>query len=144
MSAANGRNPMRWKCSERGCFNEKRRPKIEEFADCLPGRIAFTDVDATVEVNGRFLFIEFKGGEPRDIPVGQRIYLERLTRLSPRIWAIIACADAETMVTTHVRVVHNGIFSPWEETNLYDLKRRISSWARRAQAMSPLRLARAA
>ena len=75
-----GFNPMRWDCGRSGCFNQKRRPKIEIFADCLPGRIGFTDVDATVEINRHFLFLEFKAGP--HLPTGQRIYFEQLTRVA--------------------------------------------------------------
>jgi hypothetical protein len=50
---ANGYNPMRWNCEKDGCFNVKCRPKIEQFADCFPGRIAVSDIDGIVEINGR-------------------------------------------------------------------------------------------
>ena len=40
MMEANGYNPLRWDCERQGCFNLKRRPKIEVFADCFPGRIS--------------------------------------------------------------------------------------------------------
>ena len=38
MIRADGYNPLRWDCERQGCFNLKRRPKIEVFADCFPGR----------------------------------------------------------------------------------------------------------
>jgi metallo-beta-lactamase family protein len=60
MSRDNGFNPMRWDCAEQGCFNHKKRPKIELFADCLPGRIAFSDIDAIAEINGNLLLLEWK------------------------------------------------------------------------------------
>lgn len=129
-----GYNPLRWKCDERGCFNIKQRPKIEIFAECLPGRIAFSDVDATVEVNGSFLFLEFKGGEPRDIPTGQRIYFERLTRLSSRITAVVVCCDAETMNASAVRLIALGKTGEWESSSTDDLKARIGKWARRVSS----------
>ena len=66
MSAVAGYNPLRWNCDDRGCYNVKHRPKIEFFAGALPGKIAMTDVDATTEVNGHFLFLEWKSGDPRD------------------------------------------------------------------------------
>lgn len=70
-----GFNPMKWDCEERGCFNRKMRPKLEEFAACLPGRIAFTDVDGIVEIGGRFLMLEWKS-RPGRIATGQRIMFE--------------------------------------------------------------------
>ena len=56
-----GFNPMRWDCDTDGCFNVKRRPKIEMFADCFPRRINFGDVDGLVEIGGRFCLLEWKG-----------------------------------------------------------------------------------
>lgn len=47
---SDGTNPLRWDCVSRGCFNRLCRPKIELFAACFPGRIAMSDIDATVEV----------------------------------------------------------------------------------------------
>jgi hypothetical protein len=135
----NGYNPLRWKCDERGCFNVKQRPKIEIFAECLPGRIAFSDVDATVEVNGFFLFLEFKGGGPRDIPIGQRIYFERLTALHHRIRTVIVCCDAETMDVRAIRTIHKGKLFPWEIVNTAALKRRISDWAQQASKAPKIR-----
>lgn len=135
--AADGYNPMRWRCDERGCYNVKHRPKIEVFAGDLPGKIAFGDVDAVVEVGGRFLFLEFKSGGPRDIPYGQRLLFERLTELSDRITVVVACADAETMETRALCIVHRGKFSPWELTNLDALRGRIRAWAARAASLSP-------
>jgi len=58
--ANNGHNPMRWDCQKQGCFNKKKRPRIEMFAECLPGKIAVGDVDGLVEIKGNFLFLEFK------------------------------------------------------------------------------------
>jgi hypothetical protein len=131
-----GFNPMRWCCEERGCYNVKQRPKIEIFAQDLPGRIACTDIDMTVEVNGHFLFVEFKGGGPRPLPVGQRIYFERLTALHPRIVAVAACADAETMAISHIALIANGRVREWERANIDILHTRIRRWAALAQTLS--------
>ena len=129
MSAPNGYNPMRWNCDKRGCYNIKQRPKIQEFAECLPGVIAFTDIDGTVEVNGRFLFLEFKSGGPREIPKGQRIYYERLTRTSERIVVAIVYADAETMEISGICVIRYGIIGTFETCSIDSLKERIHKWS---------------
>ena len=127
--------PMRWQCSQNGCYNDKLRLKFGVFKDSLPGKISFTDVDGTVEVNGYFLFLEFKSGMPSELPFGQRIYLERLTRLSRRVKAILAAGDAETMEVSHIRIADNGKFGPWEPIDIDGLKRRIKAWSDRASAM---------
>lgn len=124
-----GYNPLRHDCDVDGCYNIKHRPKIEFFAGALPGKIAMTDVDATTEVNGHFLFLEFKSGQPRDIPTGQRIYFQRLTSLSPKITCVVVCGDAETMAVTHVLVIHAGRLHEWEECDLEGLFERVQRWA---------------
>lgn len=95
-----GHNPMRWNCATRGCFNVKRRPKIEVFSDLFPGRINFGDVDGIVEINGRGLMLEWKSDRD-DLPKGQQIMYERLTRHGV-LTVIFVTGDAETM---HVQSV---------------------------------------
>lgn len=137
---APGFNPLRWDCEDRGCFNVKHRAKIEVFAECLPGRLAFTDIDATAEVNGHFLFLEFKSGGPRDIPTGQRIYFERLTACNDKITAVIVCGDAETMAVKAMCVIHTGKVRQWELIDLPGLKVRIKRWS--DKAMGAVKVAR--
>jgi hypothetical protein len=126
-----GANPIRWDCGTRGCFNRLRRPKIEHFATCFPGRIAMSDIDATVEVNSHFVFLEMKSHQG-DIPLGQRLYFERLTRLSPRIVALILCGDAETMRCEAMRWIYEGRLSDWQPASFADVAaqlRAFSTWA---------------
>jgi hypothetical protein len=129
---SDGTNPLRWDCTTRGCFNKLRRPKIERFAACFPGRIAMSDVDATVEVNGHFVFLEMKSHQG-EIPLGQRIYFERLTRLSPRISVMIICGDAETMQCEALCWVYNGQLTDWQPATLDDVIRLLNSFASWAQ-----------
>lgn len=128
-----GYNPLRWQCEERGCYNVKHRPKIEYFAGALPGKIALTDVDATTEVNGHFLFLEWKSGEPRDLPVGQRIYAQRLTALSEKITYVVVCGDAETMEVKAVLPVAKGRFHGWQSCDLEGLFEKIRAWSTKAK-----------
>lgn len=123
----NGRNPMRYNCEEQGCFNKKHRPKIEEFAECLPGRIAFSDVDAICELNSRFLLLEWKSFRG-DIPLGQRIMFERMTG-DGRFTVLVVVGDAETMIITDVAFVYQGRNRGFEASSLEDVKSRIKRWA---------------
>lgn len=143
MSAVPGYNPLRWNCDDRGCYNVKHRPKIEFFAGALPGKIAMTDVDATTEVNGHFLFLEWKSGEPRDIPTGQRIYAQRLTALSEKITYVVVCGDAETMEVKAVLPIAKGKLHGWQNCDLEGLFERIRRWSTKAklQVVSPSRAA---
>jgi len=131
MSSDNGFNPMRWDCAKQGCFNRKKRPKIELFADCFPRRIAFSDVDGIVEVKGNFLALEWK--EHQRLPKGQKILFERFTSLCPAT-VIIVEGNAETMTVDTIRVVWDGVISPpegepAEPCDLQQLKELIAAWA---------------
>ncbi len=122
----NGANPMRWDCDKQGCFNRIKRPKIEVFASCLPGRISFGDVDGLVEIKGNLLFLEFKCHN--DLPVGQRILYERITSLCPATVLIIH-GDSEHMIIENFCVAWKGKIGDREEADLESLKGRVRSWA---------------
>ena len=126
MSSANGCNPMRWDCATQGCFNLKKRPKIERFADCLPGRIAFSDIDAIVEIGGNLLLLEWK--DHPHVSTGQRVLFERLTRLCPATVLVVE-GDAEHMEIVAVTTVWQGAFSAAEQEDLEGLRTRIKQWA---------------
>lgn len=122
----NGYNPMQWNCEKQGCFNKKKRPKIELFAECLPDKIAFGDVDGLVEIKGNLLFLEFKAHA--NVPRGQRILYERITRLAPAT-VLIVQADAETMEVSGVSYVFKGIIESQVKMDLQGLKSTIREWA---------------
>ena len=126
MSSANGCNPMRWDCATQGCFNLKKRPKIERFADWLPGRIAFSDIDAIVEISGNLLLLEWK--DHPHISTGQRILFQRLTRLCPAAVLVVE-GDAEHMEIGAVTTVWQGAFLAAEKDDLEGLRTRIKQWA---------------
>ncbi|MBI1375824.1 MAG: hypothetical protein GC159_24200 [Phycisphaera sp.] len=125
MSCDKGFNPMRWDCAKRGCFNAIKRPKIELLADCLPGRIAFSDVDAIVEVCGNLLLIEWK--DHQRLSTGQRVLFERLTRLCPATVLVVE-GDAETMAVYSVGGFFRGEAWEAEADDLDGLRRRVEAW----------------
>ena len=126
MSRDNGANPMRWNCESQGCFNIKKRPKIEQFADCLPGRIAFTDVDGLVEVQGNLLFMEWK--DHQIIGTGQRILFQRLTHLCPATVLIVE-GDAEKMSVEAMATAWGGHIGPFQAANLNALREAVRQWS---------------
>lgn len=132
MSAANGYNPMRWRCETRGCFNELQRPKIEIFAADLPGKIAFSDVDAVTEVKGNFLFLEWKS-DVMPIPTGQRLMWERGTR-TKMMSVLCVVGSAKTMEVSHTARFFAGSFHGWKEDNVDGLHEAIKRWAAWAQS----------
>ena len=90
---------LHWDCQKHGCFNQKKRLKFRRLSDCLPGRIAFTDIDAITEINGNMLVLEWK--DHTELTRGQRILFERLTRVCPAAVLVVE-GDAEHMIVISV------------------------------------------
>jgi hypothetical protein len=130
-SSDNGRNPLRWDCEKQGCFNKKRRPKIEVFHDVFPRRINFGDVDGIVEINGKALMLEWKSYEG-DIPTGQRIMYSRITK-SGLITVICVTGNAETMECTSYRLFFKGELHPAQKANLDAVKDVMRRWVKHAE-----------
>jgi len=126
MSRDDGHNPMRWDCQVQGCFNRKKRPKIEMFADCLPGRTAFSDVDAVAEICGNLLFLEWK--DHQKLSVGQRILFERITAMCPATVFIIE-GNAEHMTVDSIRLAWQGEISPCESADLEGVRNAFRKWS---------------
>lgn len=132
MDRPGGYNPMRWNCKASGCYNETLRPRIEDFADCFPGRIGMSDVDGVVEIGGWFLFIEWKS-QGGSVQTGQRIMFEQLTALSPKMTVIVVSGHPREMTVKTVQVFQCGKACPPEPSDIEGLKARIKAWAGRAQ-----------
>lgn len=132
MNKPQGYNPLRWKCESQGCYNETLRPRIEEFAVCLPGKIAFSDVDGIVEVAGHFLMLEWKA-QGGTVTTGQRIMFNRLTALSKKVTVIVVSGHPREMIIESVQVFKNGAPGKPERCNLSQLQARIFAWAKRAE-----------
>ena len=126
--SSDGYNPMRYDCDRSGCFNKKKRPKIEMFASCLPRKLAFSDVDAVVDVKGRFLYLEWKGRHV-DPPEGQKILFENSTHFCPRNMVFIVEGDAETMDVWSLIVVRGGITGRKKKIDFRGLQDKIRDWA---------------
>ncbi len=118
-------NPMRWNCSREGCFNTKKRPKIEVFAECFGRGINFGDLDMVVERNGHILFGEWKPPSG-SIEIAQRILHERLAVL-PRCTVLTIFGDAETMQVRSFSVRTAAGNEPMGRS-LDDLKKWIAWW----------------
>lgn len=124
--AAAGFNPMRWKCERDGCFNTKRRPKIEAFAECFPRRINFGDVDGIVELCGKFCMLEWKG-DGGSLRQGQTMTYRAFTSI-PGNTVFVVQGDAETMDVERYCVFWQGRQCPWVVGGLAEVKGRIRSW----------------
>lgn len=122
----NGFNPMRWDCEKSGCFNKKRRPKIEQFAGCFPRRINFGDVDGLVELNGYFCLLEWKGDGGK-LHTGQRMSFEAFTRQLGNI-VFVVDGNAETMKIQRYSMFWLGKQTPPEITDLDGLRTKLQGW----------------
>jgi hypothetical protein len=131
MSKINGFNPLRWDCAKSGCFNKKKRPKIEVFSCCFPGNINFGDVDGIVEINGKILMLEWKS-KISDLPTGQKIMYERITN-NPSYTVLIVFGDPESMNVLGYRTVKNKNLSPIKYAGLEELKGDIKKWAEKVK-----------
>ena len=125
------RGRMRWDCSpdRDGCYRRLGQPDLTVLDECFPGRIAMTDVDGLVEINGQFLFIEWK--RRGDVPVGQRIMFERLTR-HPEFTILVILGDPAAMVVERYDVFRDGRRRGWRDCDLSELRRHVRAWADRA------------
>lgn len=123
---------MRWDCKKRGCFNVKRRPKIEMFAGALPGKISFGDIDGIVEINGYALLLEWKS-ERNDPSTGQRIMYERLTRNAP-IMVLLMIGNAENMQISHCGKFYRGKFYGLQDATFDIVYNHIKAWAEWAKS----------
>lgn len=123
-----GSNPMRHDCVVKGCFNKKKRPKIERFAKCFPRKIAMSDIDGVVEQNGRFMFLEWKSHQG-DLSYGQRTTFEKMTLVSGKFFVIVICGNAETMEVTHLRRIYRGDVGDWEPTTIEAVEEELTRWS---------------
>lgn len=127
MTNVAGFNPMRWNCQTSGCFNLKRRPKIEVFADCFPRRINFGDVDGLVEIGGMFCLLEWKG-DGGSVRTGQRLSYLAFTREAGNV-VFVVNGNAETMAVDGYSTFWGGRQLPLVNADLDALKARIRWWA---------------
>lgn len=131
MSVPSNYNPIRHDCETGGCWNAQYRPNIEFFYHALPRKITMSDIDGVVEVNGSFLFLEWKSHKG-ELPVGQRILAKNLTGLSTKITYVVVQHDpGNPMLVEHVMVVHGGKFGGWEECDMDGLFARVERWAKK-------------
>ena len=132
MNDTTGFNPMRWNCQKDGCFNIKRRPKIEVFAGCFPRRCNFGDVDGLVELNGFFCLLEWKGAGG-SLRRGQILTFTAFTNVVGNI-VLVVNGDAETMAVTGYSTFWGGRQWPLTVATLDDLKDRLSRWSAWSEA----------
>lgn len=119
---------VRWNCLESGCFNFKLRPKIEVFDDCFPGRIAFGDVDALVEIGGIFCLLEWKS-DGGSLQRAQAIASAQFTRMAEGNIVFVVEGNAKMMSVKRYCIFWAGKQQEWVAADLLSVKQRIQGWA---------------
>lgn len=123
---------FRYKCAERGvCYNTTLPDVTDLFDEVFPRGIIPTDIDAMVEVNDSFLFLEFK---KRDValPNGQRKALVALTRRDRVTVAFIRDGLASDF---DVNIIRDGAGSGARPCSRSQLRAWLTRWALEADAL---------
>lgn len=90
-----------------------------------------SDIDGVVEINGYFIFMEWKH-EGGYLHKGQEILLQQLTRVSDKIVAYVLYGNSVTMEVTKMTRVYAGKSETYT-ANLEQVKSLFSKWARMAK-----------
>ena len=128
MNAIQGFNPLRWDCSNKGCYNTSVRPRIENFAQCFPRKIAMTDIDGMVEIGGNFLMLEWKQ-TPGSLGRGQEIMFERLTKAGMPFRVYVVTGQSQTMEIEDFAIYENSTVQRFVDVDFNDLLASIKGWA---------------
>lgn len=112
-------------------MEQKRIMVFDWLRGIFPRDILPTDVDGEVEINGRFLRLEFKHEDALRagrVPKGQRMALERLVRTGAFTVFIVGvdqCGEPKCLEVFK----SNGTFSKLLETSKDDMRARCKAWA---------------
>ena len=89
-----------------------------------------TDIDGVVELDGRFLFLEWKhdGGA---LNSAQKMLFKRLTLLSSDIIVVVLYGDTETAEIHKFQMIYNGSCTEIEEATTQAIVERIRRWGAR-------------
>ncbi len=117
-----------WDCEKHGCYKQKCIPDWGFLQGVFPRGCRPTDIDGVVELDGRFLFLEWKhtGGS---LQKAQRRLFQRLTLLSPDILVVILYGDTEALTIGHFQTIYGGKCSDMEECTTDAIIERIRTWA---------------
>ena len=114
---------MRWQCTEKGCYLQRRSDPVM-FDGCFPAGVSMGDVDGIVELNGRFLIVEFKKLNI-SVPEGQARMFRRL--VATGLFTILVVRAAEQHVEEWFEVTVDGSWRTYagDSENLRD---HVISW----------------
>jgi len=85
-----------------------------------------SDIDGVVEINGHFLFMEWKGDGGK-VSTGQHILLQRLTQLSNKVLAYVVYGNSQTMQVHKVTRYYKGASKDYD-MQLDQLMKQFKDW----------------
>lgn len=136
---------MNWRCTHDGCYMEKQMPDLSVFSNCFPERknpIHLTDIDGAVEVGGQFLFIEWKNDENAQVPLGQEIFIQRLS-LKPGITVMVMWGNRNTQNIKRIQIWSGGVVLTDAKVGLVEARAEVAAWAAAAETAGKLERASA-
>ena len=100
---------LRWDCIKNGCYKDNCIPDWGFLEEIFIRGIRPTDIDGTVEINGYFLFLEWKNKTGK-LSTAQSWYFERLTKLSDKITVYIFYGDSllKPPIIEKIQIIKNG------------------------------------
>ena len=123
---------IRWDCTKSGCYKDKCIPDWGFLDGAFPRGIRPTDVDGAVEIDGRFLFLEWKNissSGSGSLGTGQRIFFEQLTKLSPRITVFLLYGNTVTGEVLFAQRIHDGVFGEKKPVSAGNVYAACKEWA---------------
>ena len=123
-----GGKKLDYDCTKSGCFNVTRRPKLEVFFPCFPGRIGFGDIDGLVELERNLCFLEWKSPGAK-LKLGQQKLYLNATAMDGDHVAFLVEGTADDMHVVRYKVFWKGQEGEWVSGTLADVQQRIWNWS---------------
>jgi hypothetical protein len=99
---------IRWDCEKDGCYKDNCIPDWKWLEGLLPRGCRPTDIDGIVEIDNKFLVLEWKS-HGAGLLKAQQMVFERLTVLSTDILVVIMYADTVDHTTLReIQFVYDG------------------------------------
>lgn len=131
---------LRWNCEKQDCYIKNARPMSHDFDGPYgtnpPRKIQVSDIDQTVEVDGYFVFVEYKSHY--EMSEAQRRYYEQLSRLQGvgkenTVTVFYVVGDANQRQAEAFQECRNGKWTAWQNTNWQDMIERVQAFKDKAR-----------